>query len=67
MTQTSTTDTTQQLNQAKDRLKQALLRLDGLIDKQNSSLTEANRIRSKVLEDLDNHIDNLKTILDKRS
>lgn len=53
----------QRLENAKERLKDALTNLDSLIRKQNERLKEEKAIRTEVIRDLDKYIDNLETIL----
>lgn len=51
------------LANAKERLKNSLTNLDSLIKKQNSRLKDEKKIRTEVIQDLDEHIENLETIL----
>jgi flagellar biosynthesis chaperone FliJ len=53
----------QRLENAKERLKDALTNLDSLIRKQNERLKDEKAIRTEVIRDLDKYIDNLETIL----
>ena len=53
----------QRLENAKERLKDALTNLDSLIRKQNERLKDEEAIRTEVIRDLDKYIDNLETIL----
>lgn len=55
----------ERLENAKERLKDALTNLDSLIKKQNERLKEEKAIRTEVIRDLDKYIDNLETILQK--
>jgi hypothetical protein len=61
--QNHTVTSSQRLNRAKEHLKESLIKLERLIQKQNNSLQNGNKIRTQVINDLDTHIENLGTIL----
>jgi hypothetical protein len=61
--QNHTVTSSQRLERAKERLKDSLLRLENLIQKQNNSIHKGHEIRTQVIRNLDLHIENLGTIL----
>ncbi|MCE3232887.1 MAG: hypothetical protein K0R98_1144 [Rickettsiaceae bacterium] len=53
----------QKLERAKEHLRESLLRLERLIQKQNEALSTSKKIRTQIISDLDSHIENLERIL----
>jgi hypothetical protein len=54
----------QRLEKAKERLKDSLLRLDELIQKQNKAVKSGQKLQTEVIKDLDKHIETLGKILE---
>lgn len=61
--QNHTVNSSQRLESAKERLKESLVRLERLIQKQNEKLSNGKKIRGEVMKDLDTYIQDIQLLL----
>lgn len=59
-------NSTKKLDLAKDRLRDAITRLESAIESQNNKLSGEKNLRVMVIEDLNAHIANIETILNNQ-
>ncbi len=64
--QNHTVNTSQRLESAKERLKESLIRLERLIQKQNEKLSNGKKIRGEVMKDLDGYISEMEKLIIKK-
>jgi len=63
----TTIDSSKQLQKVKQRLSDALIRLERVIDQQNNRSDNHRKIRAQVIKDLDLHIANLEKVIQTES
>jgi hypothetical protein len=61
--QNHTVNSSERLESAKERLKESLVRLERLIQKQNEKLSNGKKIRGEVMKDLDSYIQDIELLL----